>query len=154
MNTVVTKPPYVKTVSDLIETIQQLWALKSYNALQEWLAQVETEDEYYRLIRLADAGAMYRYSNFLATAANKRFRSVRTFSWYCYSLLEQGKSLEAEAKMKQRLFDEGVDSLTLEEKKRLGFCLSKHFANCTATGKRPIIYVSLKSQAICCRPIS
>ncbi|MEK4028400.1 tetratricopeptide repeat protein [Pseudobacillus sp. FSL P4-0506] len=125
MNTVVTKPPYVKTVSDLIETIQQLWALKSYNALQEWLAQVETEDEYYRLIRLADAGAMYRYSNFLATAANKRFRSVRTFSWYCYSLLEQGKSLEAEAKMKQRLFDEGVDSLTLEEKKAAWLLLVK-----------------------------
>ncbi|OCA92193.1 tetratricopeptide repeat protein [Pseudobacillus wudalianchiensis] len=117
MNIVVTKPSDIKMVSDLIQLIKQLWTLKSYKVLQEWLAQIETEEEYYRLIRLADAGGMYRYSDFLATAANKRFQSIRTFSWSCYRLLEQGRSLEAETKMKQRLFDEGEESLTADEKK-------------------------------------
>ncbi|HEY9576122.1 MAG TPA: CDC27 family protein, partial [Pseudobacillus sp.] len=125
MNIVVTKPSDIKTTSDLINAIQQLWTLKSYKAVHEWLMQVKTEDDYYRLIRLADAGAMYRYSNFLATAANKRFRSVRTFSWYCYNLLEQGRSLEAETKMKQCLFDEGDDTLTIDEKKTAYLLLAK-----------------------------
>ncbi|MFK2824728.1 tetratricopeptide repeat protein [Bacillus sp. B190/17] len=125
MNTVITKPSQIKTVSQLIDTIGQLWTLKSYKAVREWLKQVESENEYYRLIRLADAGAMYAYSTFLASMANKQFQSVRTFSWYCYNLLDQGRSLEAETKMKQRLFDEDVASLTIEEKKSAYLLLVK-----------------------------
>ncbi|GLY10327.1 tetratricopeptide repeat protein [Pseudobacillus badius] len=116
MNKVSMKPSDVQTAADLTAVIQQLRTKRSYRALREWLAQIETESEYYRLIRLADSGEMYRYSNLLATAADKRFRSVRTFSWYCHSLLEQGKSLEVETRMKQRLFAEEGRPLTIKEK--------------------------------------
>ncbi|OZI11154.1 hypothetical protein CEW92_13225 [Bacillaceae bacterium SAS-127] len=116
MHTAVTHPSQIKEISQLIEAIRQLWELKSYKALKNWLAQMETEEEYYRLIRLADAGAMYQYSGFLAAMANRRFRSVRTLAWYGYNLLEQGKSMEAETKMKQRLFNEDVESLTIVER--------------------------------------
>ncbi|WP_203361423.1 C39 family peptidase [Bacillus sp. REN10] len=116
MHTGVIHPSQIKQVPQLIEAIRQLWDLRSYRALKNWLAQMETEEEYYRLIRLADAGAMYQYSGFLAALANKRFRSVRTLAWYGYNLLEQGKSMEAETKMKQRLFEEEVESLTVSER--------------------------------------
>ncbi|MGM7636324.1 C39 family peptidase [Bacillus sp. Hm123] len=116
MHTAVTHPSQIKEISQLIEAIRQLWELKSYKALKNWLVQIETEEEYYRLIRLADAGAMYQYSGFLAAMANRRFRSVRTLAWYGYNLLEQGKSMEAEMKMKQRLFNEDVESLTIVER--------------------------------------
>ncbi|KAB7705848.1 tetratricopeptide repeat protein [Bacillus aerolatus] len=124
MNAVKT-PSQIETVSQLINTIHNLWMLKSIKALRTWLAQIDTEDEYYRLIRLADAGAMYGYSNFLAVMANKRFQSVRTFSWYCFNLLEQGKSLDAETKMKQRLFNEDIDALTTEERRAAYLLLVK-----------------------------
>ncbi|OAH57418.1 hypothetical protein AWH48_19225 [Domibacillus aminovorans] len=111
------KPSDIKTVSELIGKIRQLWELKSYKALREFLAKIESEEDYYRLIRLAEAGSMYSYSHFLAVMANKRFQSVRTLSWYCYSLLEKGKSMEAETKMKRHLFDKDIDSLSVEEQK-------------------------------------
>ncbi len=93
----------IETASQLIEAIRGLWDARSLKQLHEWLKGLETEDEYYRLIRLADQMDLYTYSNFLATHAYKRFGTMRPFAWHCTRLLENGKSLEAEERMNARL---------------------------------------------------
>ena len=106
----------IKTASQLIEAIRGLWDARSIGRLREWLEELETEDDYYRLIRLADQMDLYKHSNFLATHAYKRFGTLRPFAWHCTRLLENGKSLEAEERMGARLQEIGESAFTLDER--------------------------------------
>ena len=106
----------VKTAEQLIEAIRRLWAAKSLKQLRAWLAELETEADYYRLIRLADQMDLIKYSNLLATHAYKRFGTLRPFAWHCTRLLENGKSLEAEERMGARLQEITDAAFTAEER--------------------------------------
>ncbi|TAA73074.1 tetratricopeptide repeat protein [Planococcus salinarum] len=106
----------IKTIEQLIEAIRSLWAERSIRRLREWLAELETEDDYYRLIRLADQAHLYKYSNLLATHADKRFGTLRPFAWNCIRLLETGKSLEAEERMTARLHGVAESNFTADER--------------------------------------
>ncbi|WP_422122466.1 tetratricopeptide repeat protein [Planococcus sp. X10-3] len=106
----------IKTIEQLIEAIRSLWEERSIRRLREWLAELETEDDYYRLIRLADQADLYKYSNLLSTHAHKRFGTMRPFAWQCMRLLETGKSLEAEERMTARLHVVADSDLTVDER--------------------------------------
>ncbi|WP_033542474.1 tetratricopeptide repeat protein [Planococcus sp. CAU13] len=106
----------IKTIEQLIEAIHRLWEARSIKRMQQWLAELETEDDYYRLIRLADQADLYKYSNLLATRAYKRFGTLRPFAWYCTRLLETGKSLEAEERMTARLHGAADSNFSAEER--------------------------------------
>ena len=106
----------IKTIEQLIEAIRGLWAERSMRRLREWLAELETEEDYYRLIRMADQADLYKYSNLLATHANKRFGTLRPFAWHCTRLLETGKSLEAEERMTARLHGVADSNFTADER--------------------------------------
>ncbi|MDN3450640.1 tetratricopeptide repeat protein [Planococcus sp. APC 3906] len=106
----------IKTASQLIEAIRELWDARSISRLREWLEELKTEDDYYRLIRLADQMDLYKYSNLLATHAYKRFGTLRPFAWHCTRLLENGKSLEAEERMGARLQEVADTAYTVEER--------------------------------------
>ena len=106
----------INTAGQLIEAIRALWDARSISRLREWLEELETEDEYYRLIRLADQMDLYKYSNLLATHAYKRFGTLRPFAWHCTRLLENGKSLEAEERMGARLQVVADTAYTVEER--------------------------------------
>lgn len=105
----------IETASQLIEAIRELWEAGSLKQLRVWLTELKTEDEYYRLIRLADQMDLYTYSNFLATHAVKRFGTMRPFAWHCTRLLESGKSLEAEERMNARLQSVAEAAFSVEE---------------------------------------
>lgn len=96
-------PTAIQTTQQLINLIEELWQGRSVKNLQKWLQTIQTEAEFYHLIRLADEAELYGYSNLLATQAYKRFGTLRTFSWHCTRLLETGRSLEAEERMSSRL---------------------------------------------------
>ena len=106
----------IKTIEQLIEAIRGLWAERSIRRMREWLAELETEDDYYRLIRMADQADLYKYSNLLATHADKRFGTLRPFAWQCTRLLETGKSLEAEERMTARLHGVAESNFTADER--------------------------------------
>ncbi|MGI2329095.1 tetratricopeptide repeat protein [Planococcus sp. YIM B11945] len=106
----------IQTADQLIEAIRILWKQRSISKLHMWLKELETEDDYYRLIRLADQADLNQYSNFLATHAYKRFGTLRPFAWHCTRLLETGKSLEAEERMVSRLYGISDTDFTSEER--------------------------------------
>lgn len=106
----------IKTIEQLIEEIQGLWKEQSLSRLHKRLLELETEDDYYRLIRLADQADLYKYSNLLSTHAYKRFGTLRPFAWHCSRLLETGKSLEAEERMTARLQGAAESNFTAEER--------------------------------------
>jgi len=68
-------------VKQAVEMVYTLWNGKSRKELRNYLDDIETEEEHYRLIRLLDNGMMNHYANFLAARAHKRFHSARTFAW-------------------------------------------------------------------------
>lgn len=105
----------IKTIEQMIEAIGGLWEQRSIRRLREWLAELDTEEDYYRLIRMADQADLYKYSNLLATHANKRFGTMRPFAWHCSRLLETGKSLEAEERMTARLHGVPDSNFTEDE---------------------------------------
>ncbi|MFP3422625.1 hypothetical protein R0K19_24970, partial [Bacillus sp. SIMBA_161] len=74
---------HIETADDLIRVIGELWEKKSLRAAKELLASIPSEEEFYRLIRMADESDLYGYSNLLATASYKRFGSLRTYAWHC-----------------------------------------------------------------------
>lgn len=106
----------IETIEQLIEEIRGLWGARSISRAKNWLAELESEEDYYRLIRLADQAELYKYSNLLATHAYKRFGTLRPFAWYCTRLLETGKSLEAEERMTARLHGVPESNFTAEER--------------------------------------
>lgn len=106
----------IKTIEQLIEAIRSLWTARSIRRLRGWLMELQTEDDYYRLILLADQADLYKYSNLLATHADKRFGTLRPFAWSCNRLLETGKSLEAEERMTARLHGVAEANFTAEER--------------------------------------
>lgn len=106
----------IKTIEQLIEEIRGLWEERSISGLRNRLAELETEDDYYRLIRMADQAELYKYSNLLATHAYKRFGTLRPFAWHCTRLLETGKSLEAEERMTARLHGVPESNFTVDER--------------------------------------
>ncbi|WP_372868589.1 tetratricopeptide repeat protein [Planomicrobium okeanokoites] len=106
----------IKTIEQLIEEIRSLWGERSISRLHIWLAELETEADYYRLIRMADQAELYKYSNLLASHAYKRFGTLRPFSWHCTRLLETGKSLEAEERMTARLHGVPESNFTVDER--------------------------------------
>ncbi|QHJ72188.1 tetratricopeptide repeat protein [Planococcus halotolerans] len=106
----------IKTIEQFIEEIRGLWGERSISRLRNWLAELETEEDYYRLIRLGDRAELYKYSNLLATHAHKRFGTLRPFAWYCTRLLETGKSLEAEERMTARLHGVPESNFTVDER--------------------------------------
>ncbi|WP_342510770.1 tetratricopeptide repeat protein [Sporosarcina sp. FSL K6-1522] len=103
MLTTLRKPSQMVTVKQAIEMIYTLWNGKSHKELRNYLNDIETEEEYYRLIRLLDNGMMNHYANFLAARAHKRFHSARTFAWKCHALLEKGHPMEVETLIEQYL---------------------------------------------------
>ncbi|MFD1862978.1 tetratricopeptide repeat protein [Planococcus chinensis] len=106
----------IKTAGQLIEAIRGLWDARSIRRLHEWLGELETEEDYYRLIGLADQADLYKYSNLLSTHAYKRFGTLRPFAWHCTRLLETGKSLEAEERMNGRLQGIAEETYAPEER--------------------------------------
>ncbi|MGM0899457.1 MAG: tetratricopeptide repeat protein [Bacillota bacterium] len=94
---------HIETADDMIRVIGELWDTKSLRAAKGFLAEIPTEDEFYRLIRIADEADLYGYSNLLATTSYKRFGTLRSYAWHCARLAETGRSLEAEEKMLARL---------------------------------------------------
>lgn len=98
----------IQTAQQAMEAIRQLWAGRSIRKLRAFLGELETEDDFYRLMRLMDQADLYTYSHLLATQAHKRFGTLRTFTWSCARLLETGRSLEAEERMMGRL--QGISS--------------------------------------------
>ncbi|MBT2571303.1 tetratricopeptide repeat protein [Planococcus sp. ISL-110] len=98
----------IGTAQQAVEAIRGLWAERSIRGLRRFLGTLETEDDFYRLIRLTDQADLYTYSHLLATQAHKRFGTLRTFTWQCARLLETGRSLEAEERMVGRL--QGISS--------------------------------------------
>ncbi|MBT2581182.1 C39 family peptidase [Planococcus sp. ISL-109] len=94
---------HIETADDMIRVIGELWAKKSLRAVKEFLGDIPTEDEFYRLIRMADETDLYGYSNLLASTSYKRFGTLRSYAWHCARLAETGRSLEAEEKMLARL---------------------------------------------------
>ncbi|WKA56830.1 tetratricopeptide repeat protein [Planococcus shenhongbingii] len=109
------KPKDIRTADHLIEAIRELWTERSIKSLREWIAEIETEDDFYRLIQLGDQADLFKYSNILATQAYKRFGTLRSFGWHCGRLMETGKSLEAEERMLGRLQAIGNDSYSPDE---------------------------------------
>ncbi|MDN7228035.1 tetratricopeptide repeat protein [Planococcus sp. N064] len=105
----------IQTAEQMIRAIRGLWDGRSIKRLREWLGDIETEEEYYRLMRLADEADLYNYSNLLATHAYKRFGTLRPFAWHCGRLLENGRSLEAEEKMLGRLQGAAASTYKVEE---------------------------------------
>lgn len=101
---------HIETADDLIRVIGELWEKKSLRAAKELLASIPNEEEFYRLIRMADESDLYGYSNLLATASYKRFGSLRTYAWHCVRFMENGRSLEAEEKILARLQGIHVDA--------------------------------------------
>ncbi|WP_084632865.1 tetratricopeptide repeat protein [Planococcus plakortidis] len=99
---------HIETADDLVRVIGEFWETKSLKALKAFLAAIPNEEEFYRLIRMADESDLYGYSNLLATASYKRFGSLRSYSWHCVRFLETGRSLEAEERMLARL--QGIHS--------------------------------------------
>src|SRR5690606_25023005 len=106
----------IQTAEQMIRAIRGLWDARSIKRLREWLGDIETEEEYYRLMRLADQADLYKYSNLLATHAYKRFGTLRPFAWHCTRLLETGKSLEAEERMTARLHGVSDTEFDVEER--------------------------------------
>lgn len=106
----------IRKIEQLIEAISELWAQRSIKRLHKWFMELETEDDYYRLIRMADQADLYKYSNLLSTHAYKRFGTLRSFAWHCARLLETGKSLEAEERMTARLHGVADSAFTKEER--------------------------------------
>src|SRR5690606_24907035 len=106
----------IQTAEQMIRAIRGLWDARSIKRLREWLGDIETEEEYYRLMRLADQADLYKYSNLLATHAYKRFGTLRPFAWHCTRLLETGKSLEAEERMTARLHGVADSNFTADER--------------------------------------
>ncbi len=106
----------IKTIEQLIKEIRGLWKEMSISRLRNWLSELETENDYYRLIRMADQAELYKYGNLLATHAYKRFGTMRSFAWYCTRLLETGKSLEAEERMTARLHGVPEANFTVDER--------------------------------------
>ena len=102
------KATEIETASQLIDAIAQLWATRSVRQVREFIGQLQTEDEFFKLIKLADQADLHTYSHVLATQAHKRFGTLRTFTWQCARLLETGHSLEAEEQLVNRL--ERIDS--------------------------------------------
>ena len=102
------KATEIQTAQQAVEAIRQLWAGRSIRKLRAFLGELETEDDFYRLMRLTDQADLYTYSHLLATQAHKRFGTLRTFTWSCARLLETGRSLEAEGRMMGRL--QGISS--------------------------------------------
>lgn len=98
----------IKTAQQAVEAIRKLWEARSIRELHNYLGELETEDDFYRLMRLTDQADLYTYSHLLATQAHKRFGTLRTFTWQCARLLETGRSLEAEERMVGRL--QGISS--------------------------------------------
>lgn len=99
----------IKTAQQVVEAIRQLWAGRSIRELRHFLGELDTEEDFYRLIQLTDQADLYTYSHLLATQAHKRFGSLRTFAWQCSRLMETGRSLEAEERMMGRL--QGIASV-------------------------------------------
>ncbi|ANU27589.1 tetratricopeptide repeat protein [Planococcus versutus] len=95
----------IETATQVISAIHQLWQARSIREVREFIGQLETEDEFFKLIKLADQADLHTYSHLLATQAHKRFQTLRTFTWQCARLLETGRSLEAEERMSSRLQD-------------------------------------------------
>ncbi|MGH2317052.1 tetratricopeptide repeat protein [Planococcus sp. SE5232] len=102
------KATEIQTAQQIVEAIRSLWAERSIRKLRGFLGELETEDDFYRLMRLTDQADLYTYSHLLATQAHKRFGTLRTFTWQCARLLETGRSLEAEERMMARL--QGISS--------------------------------------------
>ncbi|MDQ0428833.1 tetratricopeptide (TPR) repeat protein [Planomicrobium stackebrandtii] len=97
------KATQIKTAQQAVEAIRRLWSARSTRELRSFLGELQTEEDFYRLIRLTDQADLYTYSHLLATQAHKRFGTLRTFTWQCARLLETGRSLEAEERMVGRL---------------------------------------------------
>lgn len=93
----------IQTAAQLVEAIRGLWAGRSIRGLRRWIEELDTEDDFYRLIQLTDQADLYTYSHLLATQAHKRFGTLRTFTWHSSRLMETGRSLEAEERMMGRL---------------------------------------------------
>lgn len=106
---------HIETADDLVRVIGELWKNKSLKAAKEFLASIPSEEEFYRLIRMADESDLYGYSNLLATASYKRFGSLRSYAWHCVRFMENGRSLEAEEKMLARLQGIHADAYQDEE---------------------------------------
>ncbi len=106
---------HIETADDLVRVIKDLWEKKSLKAAKEFLDSIPNEDEFYRLIRMADEADLYGYSNLLATASYKRFGSLRSYAWHCVRFMENGRSLEAEEKMLARLQGIHADAYQDEE---------------------------------------
>ncbi|PSL36344.1 tetratricopeptide repeat protein [Planomicrobium soli] len=102
----------IMTADQLIEAIRQLWEGRSLSRLRKWLNGIETEEEFYRLIQLADQADLDNYGNFFATQAYKRLGTLRSFAWHCARLLETGESLEAEERMRARLQNAAANEYT------------------------------------------
>lgn len=94
---------HIETADDMVRVIGELWKKRSLRAAKEFLADIPSEDEFYRLIKIADEADLFGYSNLLATASYKRFGTLRSYAWHCARLAENGRSLEAEEKMLARL---------------------------------------------------
>ncbi|MDN7242149.1 tetratricopeptide repeat protein [Planococcus sp. N028] len=105
----------IRTSNQLIEAIRQLWEARSIRRLREWLKGLETEEDFYRLIQLADQADLDDYGNFFATQAYKQLGTLRSFAWHCARLSDTGKSLEAEERMRGRLQNYAANSYTGEE---------------------------------------
>lgn len=105
---------HIETADELIRVIGELWEKKSLRAAKEFLAAIPNEEEFYRLIRMADESDLYGYSNLLATASYKRFGSLRSYAWHCVRFMENGRSLEAEEKILARL--QGIHADAYEDK--------------------------------------
>ncbi|MEZ0482197.1 tetratricopeptide repeat protein [Planococcus sp. SSTMD024] len=106
---------HIETADDLVRIIGELWEAKSLRAAKEFLAGIPDEEEFYRLIRMADESDLYGYSNLLATASYKRFGSLRSYAWHCVRFMENGRSLEAEERMLARLQGIHADAYEDEE---------------------------------------
>ncbi|WP_211654807.1 tetratricopeptide repeat protein [Planococcus alpniumensis] len=106
---------HIETADDLVRVIGELWKKKSLKAAKEFLTSIPNEEEFYRLIRMADESDLYGYSNLLSTASYKRFGTLRSFAWHCVRFMENGRSLEAEEKILARLQGIHADSYQDEE---------------------------------------
>ncbi|ANU22529.1 tetratricopeptide repeat protein [Planococcus donghaensis] len=98
----------IQTAQQAVDTIRQLWAARSIRGLRKFIGELQTEEDFLRLMKLTDQADLYTYGHLLATQAHKRFGTLRTFTWQCGRLLETGRSLEAEEQMMNRLH--GIES--------------------------------------------